>query len=265
MPEPSGPPGSGGLPVSVVTQRRVDDVEVTRTRVRGTAADTPDGEEIDAVATQMRAIVNEAEEASVHLAADHPAQDLDGLIEAVADAVGFSQRRDLFQLRRTLPVESDHPRRSGPAVTTRAFRPGTDDEAAWIRVNNRAFADHPDQGHENPDTLAARMAEPWFDPAGFLVADDPERPGEFSGFCWTKVHPATDTDPTLGEIYVIGVDPAHQGQRLGPVFVLAGLDHLAATGVDHASLYVDESNEGARRLYDALGFHVHERRRVYTP
>jgi mycothiol synthase len=142
-------------------------------------------------------------------------------------------------------------------------RTGVDDDA-WIRVNNRAFADHPDQGREDRSTLAARTSEPWFDPAGFLVADE-EGTGELSGFCWTKVHPAVPGgDPEMGEIYVIGVDPRHRGEGLGPSFVLAGLDHLSSRGIGTAVLYVDATNTPARRLYDRLDFTVHRRRRVYT-
>ena len=57
------------------------------------------------------------------------------------------------------------------------------------------------------DDLAARMAEPWFDPAGLLVADTGTRA---RGFHWTKQH-----DADLGEVYVVAIDPAAQGQGLG--------------------------------------------------
>lgn len=197
----------------------------------------------------------------LHLAADHPAETLDELPELVADAAGLTERRELLQMRRPLPVSASHPARTGaPPVVTRPFEPGTDD-AAWIDVNNRAFADHPDQGRETPDTLADRMTEPWFDPAGFLVADEDDGSGALAGFCWTKVH---RTEPPLGEIYVIGVDPRHRGEGLGPSFVLAGLDHLASTGIATAMLYVDAGNTPAVRLYERLDFTVHRRRRVYT-
>jgi hypothetical protein len=49
-----------------------------------------------------------------------------------------------------------------------------------------------------------REAEPWFDPAGFLLHDDADGPPR-------RVlldEDPPDTDPPLGEIYVIAVDPA---------------------------------------------------------
>lgn len=201
---------------------------------------------------------------TVHLAADHPATELDGMAEAVARAAGLTEPRELSILRRRLPIPADDPARDGvPEVTVRPFRPGLDDDA-WIRANNRAFAGHPDQGQETTETLSSRMAEPWFDPADFLVADDAGRPGELSGFCWTKVHHSTGSGPRVGEIYVIGVDPSHQGEGLGPALVLAGLDHLADLGVTTAMLYVEVDNGTARDLYDRLGFQLRRRRRVYA-
>lgn len=245
--------------------RQGDQVELVITGDRPSIHTTPG--EVAALAGTIATVLARPglDGASPHLAADHPGGTLDPLPEAVADAAGLAQRRDLLALRRPLPVEVDHPVRQGaPAVRVRSFRPGRDDQA-WLRVNNRAFADHPDQGRETAETLGVRVAEPWFDASGFLVANDEGRPGELAGFCWTKVHPPTAEDPELGEIYIIGIDPTHRGEGLGPSFVLAGLDHLAGRGIATASLFVDADNEPARRLYDRLGFTLHQLRRVYTP
>jgi mycothiol synthase len=70
-----------------------------------------------------------------------------------------------------------------------------------------------------------------------------------AGFHWTKVH-----DSNLGEVYVVGVDPAEQGSGLGRALTLAGLRHLRDRGVAQAMLYVDEDNVPAIRMYEALGF-----------
>lgn len=166
--------------------------------------------------------------------------------------------RHLVQMRRPLPVPQDHPQRRGlPSIAPRPFERGRD-EAAWVRQNNRAFIDHPSQGDQTEATLAATLAEPWVDLAGFLVLDDPDRPGELAGSCWTKVHAATDDDPALGEIFVIGVDPDQRTERLGTALVVAGLDHLwSVRRTGTAMLYVEGPNQRARALYDRLGFRVH--------
>lgn len=247
--------------------RRGDTLEIEIEVDRAAGTDAPaDDHLVEATAHGIGEILQlpAAHGANVHLAADHRPDHLSALPEAVADRLGFTARRDLLQLRRPLPVPADHEARSGPSVSTRPIEPGGPDEGAWIRVNNRSFAAHPDQGQESPVTLHARMDEPWFDPSGFLVADDSDRLGELSGFCWTKVHLPADGDPMMGEIYVIGVDPSHRGEGLGPAFVLAGLDHLAGRGIATSVLYVDADNDPAVRLYDRLGFHTHARRRVYT-
>jgi mycothiol synthase len=176
--------------------------------------------------------------------------------EAAARA-GFRHQRDLLQERVPLPLGEEP--KWPPGVEVRPFVPGQDDRA-WLSVNNRAFADHPEQGGWVEATLERRMAEPWFDPKGFLLAFDADG---LAGFCWTKVHPATDADPELGEIFVIGVDPSRQGSGLGRALVVAGLSHLADRGIRTGMLFVDGDNEAALRLYESLGFTIHRRDRAY--
>jgi mycothiol synthase len=176
-----------------------------------------------------------------------------GATDALAGAHGLTVGRDLFQMRRPLPLSGDH-----PSLPTRAFRPGVDEDA-WLAVNNRAFADHHEQGGWTRATLEQREHEPWFDPAGFLLH---ERDGRLAAFCWTKVH--SDTTPVLGEIYVIAVDPDFQGLGLGRSMTVTGLDHLATTGIDTGMLYVDAANHAAVGLYRALGFTVDHIDRAYV-
>jgi mycothiol synthase len=58
----------------------------------------------------------------------------------------------------------------------------------------------------------------------------------------------------VGEIYVLGVDPAAQGLRLGSVLTDLGLAHLRGQGLGSVLLYVEEDNAGAVRLYEGRGF-----------
>ena len=173
----------------------------------------------------------------------------------LARAHGYRRDRVLLQMRRPLDGVDPDPRPDlPPGVTVRPFRPGTD-EAAWVRVNARAFAFHPEQGRWTTADVALRESESWFDPAGFFLA---WRGAELLGFHWTKVHPAGDAgDEPIGEVYVLGVDPDAQGMRLGRALTDVGLAHLRARGLSHVLLYVEEDNAAAVSLYERTGFTRH--------
>jgi ribosomal-protein-alanine N-acetyltransferase len=66
-----------------------------------------------------------------------------------------------------------------------------------------------------------------------------------------------------GEILNLGVAPAHRRQGVGRALVEGVLRLLAARGVRHVYLEVRESNAGARRLYQSLGFSEVTRRARY--
>jgi mycothiol synthase len=172
--------------------------------------------------------------------------------EALAESAGLSATRSLLQMRRPLPTGLP------VDVATRAFVPGQDEDA-FLAVNNRAFASHPEQGGWTRATLEQREAESWFDPAGFLLH---ERDGRLAAFCWTKLH--HDEYPVLGEIYVIAVDPDFQGLKLGNQLTLAGLASIAERGISIGILYVDGGNTAAVTMYEHLGFTVHRTDRAFT-
>jgi mycothiol synthase len=180
-----------------------------------------------------------------------------GLAESalMAEHLGFRRIRVLFQLRRPL-IAPLPPAVLPDGVTVRTFQPGADDEA-WLTVNARAFASHPEQGHWTLEDLRQRMAESWFDPAGFFLAEkEIDGSPQLIGFHWTKVHSHDDEDghEPIGEVYVVGVDPSAQGIGLGRQLTLVGLEYLQSLGLQQVMLYVDESNVAAIRLYESLGF-----------
>ncbi|MFK0116739.1 mycothiol synthase [Streptomyces sp. NPDC090994] len=173
----------------------------------------------------------------------------------LAQVLGMTLFRELRQMRRPL-TGLDLPEPVLPeGVTVRTFVPGQDD-AAWLAVNAAAFAHHPEQGSLTQRDLDDRMAEPWFDPAGFFLA---ERKGEPVGFHWTKVHAAEG----LGEVYVVGVRPDAQGGGLGRSLTTIGLRHLAERGLPTAMLYVDADNGAAVSVYERLGFVTYETDLMY--
>ncbi|MGQ7295155.1 mycothiol synthase [Quadrisphaera sp. KR29] len=168
---------------------------------------------------------------------------------ALARRRGYRAVRELQHRRRPLGTAAPLPPLELPDdVAVRAFEVGRD-EAAWLELNARAFADHPEQGRWTAADLAARQAEPWFDPAGLLLALDAQH-GRLLASHWTKV------EGGAGEVYVVAVDPAAQGRGLGRAVVLAGLHHLDAAGCSSAELYVEADNAAALRLYERLGFEL---------
>ena len=167
----------------------------------------------------------------------------------LARSAGFKRVRALWQMRRSLAEPL--PDVEFPAgVAVRTFRVGQDEES-WLRVNGRAFAEHPEQGAWTMRDIELREREPWFDADGFLMA---ERDGRLAGFHWTKIHPAKGAEPSIGEVYVLGIDPDAHGGGLGKALTVAGLRYLAGRGVGQVMLYVDEENTAAIRLYQGLGF-----------
>ncbi len=230
--------------------------------------------------TLIRAVIAEAGGAPVMLWAhgDLPAA------AALAASTGLTRTRALWRMSRSLRVplaEARLPR----GISVRTFVPGRD-EPEWVALNARAFAGHREQGRWTREDIDRREREPWFDPAGFFLA---ERGGRLVGFHWTKIH-ATGPRPRreaaaatrgapgqggpdeaaaggggpdeaaaggggpVGEVYVIGVNPAEQGSGLGRALTLVGLHYLRNRGLDEVMLYVEESNAAAIRLYESLGF-----------
>jgi mycothiol synthase len=172
-------------------------------------------------------------------------------------AAGFEPTRGLYELRVPLPIADEPNWPDG--IEVRDFEPGRDEEA-WLTVNNRAFANHPEQGGWIADTLARRMADSWFDPSLFLLAVDDQG---VAGFNWCKVHDARGRDPRLGEIFVIGVDPRAQGTGLGRALAIAGLHRLHERGVATGMLFTEADNAPALKLYRSLGFTTHRVDRAY--
>jgi mycothiol synthase len=180
----------------------------------------------------------------------------------LAERFALDRARDLWVLRRPLTDEHPLPEVTVPTgVVVRPFGPGQDEDA-FLALNAEAFYDHPEQGWMTEADLEERMAEPWFDPAGFFVAEPADAPRDAEanqsvespsllGFHWTKVHAG---DPAYGEVYVVGVSPAAQGQGLGRVLTLTGLHHLRERGLGEVLLYVEADNEAAVAMYSGLGF-----------
>ena len=200
---------------------------------------------------------------------------------SVAESEGWTPVRELHKMR--MPLRDLGPEVPGgpwtaPELPEPVLRPEVadkvrirpfvvgQDEEAWLRANALAFADHPEQGSLTLDDLLQREVEDWFDPRGFLVAST--NSGAIAAYHWTKTHAdgaGLSDDEAVGEVYVVGVDPAWQGTGLGRALTLAGLVHLRDAGLPWVHLYVDGDNEAAVRLYESLGFSMWDTDVMYAP
>lgn len=174
--------------------------------------------------------------------------------QALAARHGLARTRELLIMKRSL-ADLPEPLPIPAGVEIRPFRVGTDEEP-WLRVNGRAFAHHPEQGAITRADLDQRIGQDWFDPDGFLVA---YAGPTMIGFHWTKQHPGT-----LGEVYVIGVDPDRSGGGIGSALLSRGLSHLASRGDTEVILYTEGDNTGAIALYQRYGFEIVSRDVMYS-
>ncbi|CAN7308822.1 mycothiol synthase [Knoellia sp. LjRoot47] len=174
--------------------------------------------------------------------------------QALATSEGLVSTRELHVMERPVRDGDDGDPELPEGFSVRAFEPGRD-EQAWLDVNRLAFASHPEQGSITLEDLQERMAQDWFDPAGFLLVEDTTVTQDggahpLAAFHWTKREPDSDT----GEVYVVGVHPAYQGRGLAGPLTGLGTAHLARSGVTTIELYVDGDNTRALATYRRAGF-----------
>jgi mycothiol synthase len=162
---------------------------------------------------------------------DHPGA------QALAASHGFERARTLLHMSAAVTEYG------GELPGVSAFRAEDADE--WLALNARTFAKHPEQGSITRADLETSMAQPWFREEDFLLLREHQR---IVAYAWMKV------EGSLGEFYVVGVDPERRGAGLGRRMVDAGFAHLAARGIRSAHLYVEGDNVAGLRLYHSMGF-----------
>lgn len=166
-------------------------------------------------------------------------------------AAPLARSRDLERVRELWLMTAPPP----PGPVTEPVAPAGVDVATFtesdaddlLTVNARAFAQHPEQGALNRADLDARLAEPWFDAEGLWLARE-STSGALLGFMWTKVSDG------IGEIYVLGIDPAAQGRGLGRYLTALAVARFAGLDLSGLELYVEGENTAAIRTYQRAGY-----------
>ena len=179
---------------------------------------------------------------------------------AVAKALSLVKVRQMLKMGSCLSANLARQSTPPPAGTIwRLFDPVVD-RAAWLELNAVAFAGHREQGQLTGQDLDWRLAQDWYDPAGFFLAEttQPGQPNQLVGYHWTKVKNG------VGEVYGIAVHPKAQGQGLGTALLKLGLEFLARAGINQVELYVEADNTPAIAAYQRQGFMVAQRHVQYA-
>lgn len=175
--------------------------------------------------------------------------------DLIAKEVGLKKDRELFHMRKDISNMKLYPKDDHIVAFTM-----NKDEKALIELNNRSFGNHPEQGNWDLKIFKQRQRQPWFDPEGLLLYRED---GNLGGFCWIKIDDFLLQKHSMGEIYILGIDPKFQGKGIGKIMMKAGLNWLKQQGVSIATLYVDADNKRAIALYKSLGFAPHHIDRAY--
>lgn len=168
--------------------------------------------------------------------------------ELLLTGLGLRPERTLLTMRADLTAEVTRAGTQDPEVEVRAFRTGWDEDA-FVALNARVFAHHPEQGSLTRADLDLRLREPWFDPEGFHLA---LLDGELVAFVWTKREPGAED----AEIYVVGTAEEAQGRGIATRLLTDALARLREQGVRHVQLYVEGDSAAAVHLYERRGFDV---------
>ncbi|HLS25323.1 MAG TPA: mycothiol synthase [Beutenbergiaceae bacterium] len=193
--------------------------------------------------------------------------------QAIAAAQGLEIVREMWVMARRPPTREDVPEVAVPGdLRVRTFEVGADEEA-WLTVNARAFAEHPEQGRLEIADLRARQEQDWFDPETFWLAEDAAT-GALLGYMWVKITGAAGADREgpvgaddgaaagaatgaaagTGEIYVLGVDPSAQGRGIGGLLTAVAMRDFAKRDLARLELYVEADNTAAIATYRRAGF-----------
>jgi mycothiol synthase len=211
----------------------------------------------------------------------------------LAAAAGFDRVRALWQMRRSLQTRIGRPQ-VADGITIRTFDVGRDEDqwvevnskafsrhpeqGEWTRTDLDLREREP---WFDPDGFF--LAERGRKIVGFhwtkihgRAEEAPERPveGLAADHDERRVHhgegqaadrgagqavdrgagPSGHGHEPIGEVYVVGVDPAERGTGLGRALTVIGLRYLRSRGLFQVMLYVDEDNTAAIGLYESLGF-----------
>jgi mycothiol synthase len=131
-------------------------------------------------------------------------------------------------------------------IGVRAFSDIDRDAAIWAQLVVEAFAEA-----ATPQSVRAQLAEPGVRKEGYFFAID-RHTGREIGTSRGRVDMVGGKE--MGYIGTVGVLPQYRGRGIAEALVKQTLAYLVVLGMHSATLFVEDRNIAARRLYDKLGW-----------
>jgi mycothiol synthase len=158
---------------------------------------------------------------------------------------GFRADHSYWQMR--LDNIGDEPKPAWPdGIGVRAFSDPDRDSAIWAQLIVEAFGEP-----ATPQDIRTQMAEPGVRKEGYIFAVD-KATGREIGTSRGRVDIVGGMQ--VGYIGTVGVLPQYRGQGIAEALVKQTIAYLATLGMNTATLFVEDRNIAARRLYDKLGW-----------
>jgi mycothiol synthase len=159
---------------------------------------------------------------------------------------GFRPDHSYWQLRLD-DIDRQPPPEWPRGIGCRAFKGDERDSATWARLIIEAFGEQ-----ATPEGIRSQLREPGVSPDGYFFAVDLET-GEEIGTSRGRID-VLGGKP-VGYIGTVGVIPRYRGRGIATALMSQTLGYLAGRGMCSATLFVENRNTEARRLYDKLGWY----------
>jgi mycothiol synthase len=159
---------------------------------------------------------------------------------------GFRHDHSYWQMRLD-GIDRQPPAQWPHGIAFRAFSDEERDAETWASLIVEAFGEP-----ATPEGIRAQLREPGVSREGYIFALDLST-GEEIGTSRGRID-VLGGKP-VGYVGTVGVTPRYRGRGIATALMAETLSCLAGRGMTSATLFVEDRNTAARRLYDKLGWY----------
>lgn len=174
------------------------------------------------------------------------------------EEIGLREVRRFYLMIR--PLDSIGEPRPVEGIILRRYKRPQDDDAT-LEAYNDAFRDHFGSHANSRENWQHRLELPQIRLDLSWVAEIEGAKGKLAGFCLCAVYEGENQqlNRKWGFIELLGTVRDRRNKGVGRALILSGLRSLKGSGYETGALGVDtDSLTGANKLYESVGFKVHD-------